>query len=55
LVPGTGSAFALGKGWPCGASAGAFAGCTFGAAVVGPAGLMAGLIDALGGTGAFPC
>ena len=56
FVPGTGSAFAFGKGWPCGASAGALAGCTFGAAVpVGPAGLMAGLIEALGGTGALPC
>jgi len=56
FVPGTGNAFARGKGWPCGASAGALAGCTFGAAVpVGPAGLMAGLIEALGGTGALPC
>ena len=56
FVPGTGSAFAFGKDWPpWGENAGALAGCTAGAAVpVGP-GLRAGLIAALGGTGALPC
>lgn len=60
LAPGTGSVFALGTGCPGGSAAGALAGCrTFGR----PAGpgapgkpvLTAGLIVALGGTGALPC
>jgi hypothetical protein len=60
LAPGTGSVFALGTGCPDGSAAGALAGCrTFGR----PAGpgapgkpvLTAGLIVALGGTGALPC
>ena len=62
LAPGTGSVFALGSGWTCGATAGALAGSAFGAAPPWPAGspaapglMAAGLIDALGGTGALPC
>ena len=62
LVPGTGRVFARGRGWPCGVSAGALAGSAFGAAPPWPAGspgrpglTAAGLIDALGGTGALPC
>ena len=62
FVPGTGSAFAFGRGWPCGVTAGALAGSVLGAATPLPGrtpptpGLTnAGLIDALGGTGALPC
>lgn len=61
LAPGTGSALVLGKGWFDGSAAGALAGCT----ELGPPGrppgapgkpvLTAGLIAALGGTGALPC
>jgi hypothetical protein len=60
LAPGTGSVLALGTGCVDGSAAGALAGCrTFGR----PAGpgapwkpvLTAGLIVALGGTGALPC
>ena len=61
-MPGTGNALAFGSGWTCGATAGAVAGSAVGVAPPCPAGapgapgrLTAGLIDALGGTGALPC
>jgi hypothetical protein len=61
LVPGTGNAFAFGS--PC-AGGGAFGDTLVGSGVAGaafaPAGApsaagLAGLIEALGGTGSFPC
>jgi hypothetical protein len=60
LAPGTGSALVLGKGWFGGSAPGAFAGCvTFGlacpAGAPGKPAFTAGLIVALGGTGALPC
>jgi hypothetical protein len=61
LAPGTGNALVLGKGWVDGSAAGAFAGCSAFGRPAGPAGapgkpvLTAGLIVALGGTGALPC
>jgi hypothetical protein len=61
LAPGTGRALVLGKGWFEGSAAGAFAGCAaFGlpacpAGAPGKPALTAGLIVALGGTGALPC
>ena len=61
LAPGTGSALVLGKGWVEGSAPGAFAGCVAFGLPVCPAGapgkpvLTAGLIAALGGTGALPC
>jgi hypothetical protein len=61
LAPGTGSALVLGKVWFCGSPAGALAGSgPFGLPAC-PAGApdklarAAGLIAALGGTGALPC
>ena len=61
LAPGTGRALVLGKGCVDGSAAGAFAGCTAFGRPARPAGapgkpvLTAGLIVALGGTGALPC
>ena len=61
LAPGTGNALVLGKGWVDGSAAGAFAGCSAFGRPACPAGapgkpvLTAGLIVALGGTGALPC
>jgi collagen type IV alpha len=61
LAPGTGSALVLGKGWVEGSVPGALAGCVaFGlpacpAGAPGKLALTAGLIVALGGTGALPC
>jgi hypothetical protein len=61
LAPGTGNALVLGNGCVDGSAAGAFAGwARFGlpAGAAGPPGkpvLTAGLIEALGGTGALPC
>lgn len=62
LAPGTGRALVLGRGCVDGSAAGAFAGCTaFGRPACPAAGapgkpvLTAGLIVALGGTGALPC
>ena len=61
LVPGTGSALGLGKDWFGASTPGAFAGCVPFGVPVCPAGapgkpvLTAGLIAALGGTGALPC
>ncbi len=61
-MPGTGKALGFGNAWPCGNALGAtFAGNgVFGAAfcpagMPGAPGLAAGLIEALGGTGSFPC
>ena len=62
LAPGTGRALAFGNAWPAGsafgdilAGTGAFGApfCPAGAPEM--AGLAAGLIEALGGTGSFPC
>ncbi|PPD04965.1 MAG: hypothetical protein CTY30_12270, partial [Methylocystis sp.] len=67
LVPGTGSALGLDKDWFGASTLGAFEGCVpFGVPVGLPGALgapgapgkpvlTAGLIDALGGTGALPC
>ena len=64
LVPGTGSALGLGKTWFGASMPGAVAGCAPFGVLAGPPGafgapgkpvLTAGLIEALGGTGAFPC
>jgi hypothetical protein len=61
LPPGTGNVLARGKGWVEGSPAGAFAGCTPLGLPNWPAGApggpvrTAGLIEALGGTGARPC
>ena len=61
LAPGTGRALVLGKGWVDGSAPGALAGCVAFGLPVCPAGapgkpaLTAGLIAALGGTGALPC
>jgi hypothetical protein len=61
LAPGTGRALVLGTGCVDGSAAGAFAGCVPFGLPAGPAGapgkpvLTAGLIVALGGTGALPC
>ena len=61
LAPGTGSALVLGKGWVEGNAPGTLAGCVAFGLPVCPAGapgkpvLTAGLIVALGGTGALPC
>jgi hypothetical protein len=62
LAPGTGRALVLGRGWVDGsAPGGAFTGCVAFGLPVCPAGapgkpaLTAGLIVALGGTGALPC
>jgi hypothetical protein len=61
LVPGTGSALGLGKDWVGASTLGVFAGCVPLGVPVGPPGapgkpvLTAGLIEALGGTGALPC
>jgi hypothetical protein len=59
LAPGTGRALVLGKGWVEGSAPGALAGSVaFGLPVCPAAGkpaLAAGLIVALGGTGALPC
>ena len=59
LAPGTGRALVLGKGWVEGSAPGALAGSVaFGLPVCpapGKPALAAGLIVALGGTGALPC
>ena len=61
LAPGTGRALVLGKGWVEGSAPGALAGSVAFGLPVCPAGapgkpaLTAGLIAALGGTGALPC
>jgi hypothetical protein len=61
LAPGTGRALVLGKGWVDGSAPGALAGSVPFGLPVCPAGapgkpaLAAGLIVALGGTGALPC
>ena len=61
LAPGTGRALVLGKGWVEGSAPGALAGCVpFGlpacpAGAPGKTAFAAGLIVALGGTGALPC
>ena len=59
LAPGTGKALVLGKGWVEGSAPGALAGSVaFGLPVCpapGKPALAAGLIVALGGTGALPC
>ena len=61
LAPGTGRALVLGKGWVEGSAPGALAGNVAFGLPVCPAGapgkpaLTAGLIAALGGTGALPC
>ena len=59
LAPGTGSALVLGKVWFDGSAPGALTGCvTFGLPACPAPGkpvLAAGLIAALGGTGALPC
>jgi len=61
LAPGTGRALVLGKGWVDGSAPGALAGSVPFGLPVCPAGapgkpvLTAGLIVALGGTGALPC
>ena len=59
LAPGTGSTLVLDKGWFGGSAPGAFAGCvTFGLPACpapGKPAFAAGLIAALGGTGALPC
>jgi hypothetical protein len=60
-APGTGRALVLGKGWVEGNVPGTLAGCVAFGLPAGPAGapgklaLTAGLIVALGGTGALPC
>ena len=59
LAPGTGSALVLGKGWADGSAPGALTGCVaFGLPACpapGKPAFAAGLIAALGGTGALPC
>ena len=59
LAPGTGRALVLGKGWVEGSAPGALAGCSGLGLPVCPApgnpAFAAGLIVALGGTGALPC
>jgi hypothetical protein len=64
LVPGIGSALGLGEAWFGVSTPGAVAGCAPFGVLPGPPGafgapgkpvLTAGLIDALGGTGALPC
>ena len=59
LAPGTGRALVLGKGWVEGSAPGALTGCgAFGLPACpapGKPAFAAGLIVALGGTGALPC